>query len=473
MKPVCRLLLVEDDHQEAQSIERRCCPDPTTAAIDVVANVADAETAVRGREYDLIICDLALPSDSRQLDPEVGEGLRLFSLIREQSQGTPVVVLSGHLDVHIVQGFLAASRSGDLYGRRTEEPLVQAFAKEDLPDCIEAVQTHIARITALDSLELEFPTGLTLSVSDGRAIKIYGRRTGASRAIVEPLDGGLSDSKTLKVSYSDIGGTSTGVVVVKLGDLRRVISEAEKYERLAAKLPVGLGAHVLYVVQAGAARRGALIYQLADEYTRSLFGLIADRDPAAVAATERLSRRLEGWVANAPVIVRALADLRRPQISDEELRESGTDIPNERDIEVSVRQTLAHGDLHGLNVLVNQLNEPTLIDYGEVINANAALDPVTLELSVVYHPAMAGKLGAWPDEAQAANWEDIDRYCVGCPTEEFIRVCRTWAGNVAAGQDEILASAYAYSIRQAKYRGPAATLAAVVARGTFEALARS
>jgi hypothetical protein len=130
-----------------------------------------------------------------------------------------------------------------------------------------------------------------------------------------------------------------------------------------------------------------------------------------------------------------------------------------------------HGDLHGLNVLVNQLNEPTLIDYGEVIKANAGLDPVTLELSIVYHPAMVGKLDKWPDESQAVHWSSLDSYCAGCPVEGFIRACRQWAENVAAGRDEILASAYAYSVRQAKYGGPHTALAAAVARGTFAELA--
>ncbi len=63
MTNTCRVLLIEDDREEARSIEKACCPDPETAAIDVVSNGVDAEDALREREYDLVICDLALPRD--------------------------------------------------------------------------------------------------------------------------------------------------------------------------------------------------------------------------------------------------------------------------------------------------------------------------------------------------------------------------------------------------------------------------
>jgi len=131
---------------------------------------------------------------------------------------------------------------------------------------------------------------------------------------------------------------------------------------------------------------------------------------------------------------------------------------------------MAHGDLHGLNVLVTPEGEPTLIDYGDVRRANAALDPVTLELSVVYHPAMQGHLGGWPSEMQAENWGDIDVFCSGCPVEAFVRACRAWAVNVSAGEQEVLATAYAYSVRQVKYGNASLPLALRVAAGTVDAL---
>jgi CheY-like chemotaxis protein len=470
VKPACRLLLIEDDHTEAVAIEAACCPDPQSVAIAVVSNSADAEDALSDGEYDLIICDLALPSDARRFEPDTAEGMRLFALIREQSQGTPVIVLSGHADMDMMPTFLQANRDGDLYGRGTEEPLVQFYPKERLPDCVDAVRTHIGRLEGLDRLELEITRGPELSLSDQRALKIFGRRTGASRGVIEPLDGGLSESRTLKVSYTDIDGGSTGVVVAKLGSLKRVIRESSRYDQLAPLLPAGLSAPQLYVVQVGAGRRGALVYQLADEGTRSLFDLVVAGDEGTVVAAERLGQKMREWTAEAPVVTRSLAEMRRQLVSDLELRTAEAPEFDERRIEIELRETTVHGDLHGLNVLVNQNDEPILIDFGEVRRANAALDPVTLELSVVFHPAIAGRLGDWPTVAQAERWLDLDAYCENCPAEALVRTCRAWAQEVSAGEREIVATGYAYSMRQLKYGGAVAPLATAVAAGAYSQL---
>jgi CheY-like chemotaxis protein len=470
MTTPCRLLLIEDDYAEAVAIERACCPDPSNVTFDVVNNSRDAEDALADGEYDLIICDLALPSDARLFEPDTAEGLRLFQLIRDQSEGTPVIVLSGHADLHMMQQFFQANRDADLYGTLTEQPLVQFFPKEDLPDCVDAVRSHIARTEVLDQLRLELPNDLELSISDRRALGIYGKRTGASRGVVEQMGGGLSDAKTLKLSLIDAEGNRTGVVVAKLAALSKAVQEAARYEQVAALLPVGLGAHVLYVVKAGAGKCGALIYQLADEHTATLFGLLTGADPAAVAATERLRERLTDWVADAPKVERTLSQIRRPLVSDLELRNAGIEIPDERDIVVTVRSSMAHGDLHGLNVLVTPEGQPTLIDYGEVRRAQAVLDPLTLELSAVFHPAMEGQFGAWPSEAQCRNWSDLDAYCKDSPIADFVRTCRAWAQTVMATDAELAATAYAYALRQAKYGNPSLPLALAVAEGAYGAL---
>ena len=61
-------------------------------------------------------------------------------------------------------------------------------------------------------------------------------------------------------------------------------------------------------MRAGAGKRGALIYQLADEHTETLFGLLMNGDPTAVAATGRLRERLTDWVADAPTVERELSE---------------------------------------------------------------------------------------------------------------------------------------------------------------------
>ena len=124
--------------------------------------------------------------------------------------------------------------------------------------------------------------------------------------------------------------------------------------------------------------------------------------------------------------------------------------------QIQTRWCCIHGDLHGENVLVARDGSAVIIDYGEVGEGTVSLDPVTLELSLLFHPkgplrpGGAG-FGAWPTEAQAAIWGDLDCYVAGCPAEAFVRECRAWALHSAAGRREIAATAYSYLVRQLKY----------------------
>ncbi|HEV7771357.1 MAG TPA: response regulator [Solirubrobacterales bacterium] len=466
--PVCRLLLIEDDPHEAVMIEQQCCPDSTKVAFELASNATDAEDAIKESEFDLVICDLALPADARRGDPDVTEGQRLFQIIREQVPGTPVYILSGNLDLHMVREFFAIGGSADLYGARTEEPLVNVYPKEDLPSCVDAVQAHIAKTGNLDGFPLEC-SGLELGLSEERSLKIYARTQGASAGVINPLDGGLSDAKTLKLELTE-EGAGPARTVAKLGSLSKVRREAERFELFAPHIPLGLGAHLLYVVKSGAGKRGALIYEFASDYTAPLAAkLIIGEGVAGAKAAGLLRAGLTAWKTETTASV-SLTALRRALVSDMQLRDAGVGLLDERGIEVDIHETRSHRDMHGFNVLVNRDDEPTLIDYAEVGKAPAALDPLTLELSIHFHPGMGAAFAPWPSIEQARAFLDLDLYLKGCPIPEFVRECRAWAVEVAAEEREILASAYAYSMRQAKYGGSTQELAVAFAEGAHAQL---
>lgn len=113
---------------------------------------------------------------------------------------------------------------------------------------------------------------------------------------------------------------------------------------------------------------------------------------------------------------------------------------------------VSHGDLHGCNILVAATGKTNLVDYGEVGDGPASLDPVTLELSLLFHPNAPGAAGPWPTAEQATAWGDLAAYLHGCPFSQFVRECRAWALRVAAGKREVAASAYSYLVRQLNYR---------------------
>ena len=128
---------------------------------------------------------------------------------------------------------------------------------------------------------------------------------------------------------------------------------------------------------------------------------------------------------------------------------SGPRISKKRNIQT--RWACVHGDLNGCNILASVDSEIVLIDYSDVGEGPASLDPVTLELSLLFYPDAEGVAGAWPTTDQARAWGDLDNYLVGCPFPEFICECRRWALRVAAGKRDIAASAYSYLLRQLKY----------------------
>ena len=76
-----RLLLVEDDTMIAQAVLSLLCGDGYV--VDWVQDGAQADTALHGHQYDLVLLDLGLP----KLD-----GLQVLRQLRARKDATPVLV---------------------------------------------------------------------------------------------------------------------------------------------------------------------------------------------------------------------------------------------------------------------------------------------------------------------------------------------------------------------------------------------
>jgi aminoglycoside phosphotransferase (APT) family kinase protein len=118
---------------------------------------------------------------------------------------------------------------------------------------------------------------------------------------------------------------------------------------------------------------------------------------------------------------------------------------------IQIRWCVIHGDLHGSNVLTSNSGQAVVVDYGDVGEGPASLDPITLELALLCHPQSPIRGGNWPTAENCEHWGDLDRYLVDCPCAEYVRSCREWAQRLAAGNREIAACAYSYLVRQLKY----------------------
>jgi hypothetical protein len=86
-----------------------------------------------------------------------------------------------------------------------------------------------------------------------------------------------------------------------------------------------------------------------------------------------------------------------------------------------------------------------LIDFGDTGSSFASVDPVTLELSTVFHLQASRLPAGWPTEALLSQWSDVESYVMGCAFPYFIRACREWAIGVAGSPQEIAAVAYSYA----------------------------
>ena len=189
---------------------------------------------------------------------------------------------------------------------------------------------------------------------------------------------------------------------------------------------------------------------------------------------EHLKSGLRPWTESARRTVSStLGDLRRVRLSDARLAGSpaASRLAERGDgFEVDLRELICHGDLHGENVLVPaESDRPVLIDFGDTGPGLAATDPVTLELSILFHrngPARDAQHGTglnW------ADWADLDRFAAGAPMEAFIRAVRSWALEVASNE-EVLAFAYAHSLRQVKYSDVNQDLAMQIAESAIVGL---
>jgi CheY-like chemotaxis protein len=436
-----RVLIVEDDPAVAERLSGACTgATGQTVEVSVAADAAAAEEHLAQGDLSLIIHDLA-------------GGFGLLREITEDHPGVPVILVAALDDPTAAAELLAAGRQEDIFGTDTEEPMVAFVPEHDTDKAADLAAATVARIAEVASLPLDLAPGLELSTGQKRALQIYARRTGAATAEVTGLSGGLSGAVTVIVDTADASGMQTGHVVGKLAPVKTVPGAVDGYENAIPDLPAGLGAGLAGVVSAGAGGTGAVFFRLADDFSRTWFECLGGSPADAARACSRLHERFADRYPDAPRERLTVGAIRRAIVSDAEMSEAVApppDLSHLEDVEIEVARGIQHRDLHGLNVLVSDSSEPLLIDYDNYDAANCCLDPVTLELSTVFHRdegAQTARKG-WPSAEQARAWFDLDAYLEGCPYPEAIRACRAWAEEAAGSEEELAATVLSAALRQ-------------------------
>lgn len=429
-------------------------------SIDDVITVGNKQCAIevlKEHLIDLIVLDLSIPPnpDTDMADPEHGQAL--FHEARALHPGTPIFVLTGSEDDKFSRGLAKFGNQVRLWGGQEEVETVSYFRKEEVDELLARVTTLASSFGKMNLVAVNTRgKNLGLSAVQTRMLKSYANSVDCVACDVSLLSGGLSDAKVVKVAAVDRSRKVQLLCAAKLG--KRDIIELEKaaYEKHVKKLAIGAYPGLCCVIDEGVGLSGSIFYTLTDDNTLSLFERLAADPQIGANVVNHVRSALSRWVEASTADMVTIGDVRKRMIGEEDAAQvyEKFDINNLRSVEshcLQASMSCIHGDLHCGNVLVKSSGEAVVIDFGNSGQGFTALDPIALELSLVFHPdsekynlrdSLINKLEVWAE---------IDKFTADCAFKPMISACRDWAYDVGGGDLIVLAAAYAYTLRQLKY----------------------
>lgn len=454
-----KILLIDDEPEFTETLLARFRQRGLDDLEVVIKRSRDSALEVLACEdFDLVICDLRIPTVDGALDADLVHGQNVYAKTRADLPGTPLLVLSGHGDDQVVAEMAELSPHDDPFATGDPKPMLQYVTKHsDLEGCLTRVDAAASASSAVERVDLSpIPEHLVLPHRVERVLRLFGRLRHGSVVRYEELGGGLTSSRVLRVRVENREGALEALTVAKISELSAVDDEVRRFNEHVVTLTPGIFTPLMTKIRAGAGSYGGAFYSLDEGFDRSLFELIAEDEGVAAAAVRLLRDGTQRWREGRPTTRLAVRELRRRLLPDDRLTDdvraelAGAPWEDIERVEVQVRPCPQHRDLHGLNVLVNHAGEPRMIDFGSVGPATAALDPVTLELSLYFHPS-APTFGGWPTHEDVEAIANRPRYLQNCPVATYVESCRDWAIDVGGSNADFFATAYAYAVRQLSY----------------------
>lgn len=473
-----RVLLVEDKIDFAEVVEK-AIRAIEGSELSWKRSKTGALAVLAEEHFDVVILDRRIPTEDDFLDDHQDHGWEVFQAITEQQPGTSVWFLTGTVDADFPTEVLNAhSKRGDIHSCGREDALYQVFWKDKMPKCVAALKEFRSEVQQTDNIQLlQVGTPVNLRAEEVRLLKLFGRRHQGARVEVRVLQGGLSGARVFRVSVFNAAGAVKIMTVARIGSFKDIATERQKYQIEIVKLAIGAFPPVTAEVSHGASGYAGIFYKVVGAEVRSLFDVLTADQGAAAAAADLLRKDQGTWHGARQFERVRVSAVRRALIGDVALQQhenivSDLDLAAVENVEIDVARCVQHCDLHCGNILFDDNGRPMVIDYPDTGAAFASFDPVTLELSTIFHKDAPDR-GGWPTEAQANQWLDIDAFCAGSPYEPFIRSCRTWAEGVAASQQEVLAVAYGYALRQLKYDDTDKTLVRAIVKSCIAGIVES
>jgi len=398
--------------------------------------------------YDLIILDLAIPSKNGLMDHDPQYGLQCFYKIKENAFGTPVIILTGSTAEDFIDQLLISQDTVNLWGE--ELSLIRFSKKYHILEGLELIDSYKKKWLNLNDIEID-NIDFDLSWCNKRLFKIFVLKKGGVRCTVQVVGGGLSAAEVYKMVVYNSQGNIIFNIICKIANSEIIDQETDNYNNYICRLPNNASARLIDTIKVGAKNKVGVFYSLAQGFNDHFFSERILSNSTNVFNT--LKDFYEDWEVCEKRV--KIGEIRKLVLSDENLEKiiekyNLNWVPSFEETNVQVNWGCCHGDLHGLNILVKD-DTVILIDYGDVKEAPACLDPITLELSLLFHPKgplLVGNKISEPmvDSFLSDSLQIDDDYCL-----DYINECRKWTSDKSIGRKEILSVRYAYLIRQLKY----------------------
>lgn len=451
-----RILLVEDDQQFVGAVTQIVAELTAGPEVWIARSKSEAEAHLQEGFFDLIVLDLKIPTEVGLLDADPQHGRTIFYSARKQSPGTPIFVLTGSSAEDFIDDFLRGSQQVDIWSVGEKTQTVQFLSKIRFLEFRSRIEGICRSVWNLSEIELAFHDSLQIITPFDRLLRIFSKKYGGTRCDVRLVGGGLSNAQVYRLRLTSSDGSTILNAIGKLGRIVDIQSEGERFDSFVNRLDPSATPRKLCVLEFGAKNNAGVFYSLAADYTLDGFSVAASHPTIAREIPTKLQQMFRPWWEGVPETRYSVRDIRKTHLSDDSFNDLLKKFPIPWIQEFEARQVQVHwcpthGDLHGKNVLVAEAGQCVLIDYGDVSMGTASSDPITYELSLLFHPDGPLRGSGWPTIEQAAHWGDLDIYTQGCPFADVIRETRAWTMAVGAGKREISASAYSYLFRQYKY----------------------
>ena len=467
-----RVLIVEDDIDMAALLQQ--CLAGLNPPVDtfVARSRSSGIDALRREEFDFIICDLRLPPNDGGLDTAEAHGLAVQGMATQVCPGTPCLFFTGFGRSQPVLDQLSSGPTHDILGTGDPFAMTQFLPKDRFMDCVNRIRNFNTELATLDGIAVD-PTGtdFVLDENEQRALRLLARPLGGTNIGASAL-GGLSGAQTLKTIIKNDQGHILATYFVKIGSRADMEKERQNNNRyVSTLLAMGKFPSLIRAIEAGIGTREALVYQLAEQYQESLFDVLARCESDAITIIQDVRSIFAPWAQPAHRKVFRVGEFRALRIGDSEFQKFRSAIGATQPFE-EIQEELAiccqHGDLHGLNILCDGSGNAAIIDFGNVGFAPSCVDPIVLEMSILFHKDSPFQSYSWPTNKQSEAWFDLETYLLGCPVPDFVRTCREWAEE-ASPPGELPSVVYAEAVRQLKYKDTNHGRAVGIARAAIRA----